>query len=105
MALAFTQPHMNIAVRVLVLALILVFGVALSVACADVFCSSCDSICCSGADRSRPLSRVFQRLRSSCTALLSRMMPMFFLASQRLYSACSAAMPLPASLEVATLRI
>jgi hypothetical protein len=105
MALASIQPHMNLALRVLVLALVLVFGIALSVACADVFCSSCDSICCSAADRSRPLSRVAQRLRGSCTAMLSRLMPVFALTSERLCSAYVATMPLPASLKVAALRI
>jgi len=105
MAPVALQPHMSIAARVLLLALVLVFGAALSVACADVFCASCDSVCCTGADRSRPLSRLVTRLRICFASTFSGLMSLIASASQRLCALSVAVMPTPPALKVAALRI
>ena len=62
---------MNHLLRYLVIALMLVAGVALVALCDDCFDAACGHPCCVGASSSRPMQRVVRRMLERLGAMIS----------------------------------
>jgi len=98
-------PEMNLLLRLLVVAMVLIAGVLGLAACADGLCSEFVHVCCSSVVRSRPLKRLARRLAAVSSSAASFALMVFAIASRVSQVMLASFVPVPALLRASSLRI
>lgn len=96
---------MSVMLRFLFIAMVLVVGVLGLAACAEGLCAECSHLCCSGADRSEPLSHLARKLAGGCGSVTALAREMFATALVSHRPVAASFVPVPALLRASSLRI